>query len=118
MHSRARITLLLVAATAVFGVICIERTHVAVRDAWRDMTMMRDELPLNSPGAASPNPPDFVPPLAGTQMSSTQVRRIFDAIHQAGGGEGINLLVFGLGHDSAYWNKVNSGGYTVFVEDR
>ena len=27
------------------------------------------------------------------------------------------MLVFGLGHDSAYWNKANSGGYTVFVED-
>jgi hypothetical protein len=46
-----------------------------------------------------------------------QVRRVFDSIQQAGGGKGINLLVFGLGHDSAYWNRVNSGGYTVFVED-
>ena len=27
------------------------------------------------------------------------------------------MLVFGLGHDSAYWNRANSGGYTVFVED-
>lgn len=42
---------------------------------------------------------------------------MFDTIRKAGGGKGINLLIFGLGHDSAYWNRVNIGGHTVFVED-
>jgi hypothetical protein len=94
-----------------------------LRDIWRGMTsvttpaagaLVLSPVPVDGPRA---NPTVFEPPLAGTQMSSAQVRRIFDTVQEAGGGAGINLLVFGLGHDSAYWNRVNSGGYTIFVED-
>ena len=44
----------------------------------------------------------------GLAARRSQVRRVWDAIQQAGEGKGINLLVFGLGHDSAYWNKVRA----------
>ncbi len=29
----------------------------------------------------------------------------------------MNFLVFGLGNDSVFWNEVNKGGRTVFLED-
>ena len=110
------ITAVLLLAAAVMGFVCLESTHFVLRDSWRDITAMRAEFPLKEPrfpltgprvdlwndAHLRPNPPEFEPPSAGTQMSSSQVRRIHDAIHQAGEGKGINLLVFGLGHDSAY----------------
>ena len=33
------------------------------------------------------------------------------------GGGGVNFLIFGTGHDSKFWTRMNSGGRTVFLED-
>ncbi len=102
------------------GIICVERQNFYYRDWWRDLRRPDPAaFKLNPVPAAppSPNPTGFEAPEDGTQMSNSQVRRVIDAIQQTGKGKGVNLLVFGLGHDSAYWNRVNSGGYTVFVED-
>lgn len=120
MRSRLFAALLFTALLflAIVGTVSIERHRFILRDKWRDLTM---EWPgasvLNPVGQSRANPVEFEEPLAGTQMSSSQVRRIVSEIKAAGKGEGVNLLIFGLGHDSAYWDRVNSGGYTVFVED-
>jgi glucuronoxylan 4-O-methyltransferase len=50
----------------------------------------------------------------GTQITVRQLRVITRAIVRKGR---CNLLIFGLGHDSAYWNSLNRGGYTLFLED-
>jgi uncharacterized protein (TIGR01627 family) len=50
----------------------------------------------------------------GTQITVQQLRAITEAVVRK---ENCNLLVFGLGHDSAYWDRLNSGGHTLFLED-
>ncbi len=102
------------------GSICLEQHNFYFRDWWRDWNQPDAGAFVLNPvptGPPSPNPTAFEEPAAGTLMTSSQVRRVIDAIQQTGKGKGINLLVFGLGRDSAYWNRVNSGGYTIFVED-
>lgn len=49
------------------------------------------------------------------QMSPSQIEAVASAILSRG--PNCNLLVFGLGNDSALWHAVNAQGYTLFVED-
>ena len=62
--------------SAFFGWWCIEGHHLPWRDLWRDITMPAfGRSVLNVvPAQYSANPPDYTPPLAGTQMSNPQVR--------------------------------------------
>jgi glucuronoxylan 4-O-methyltransferase len=52
--------------------------------------------------------------LNGIQLTAPQLARITETVRSH---PGCRLLVFGLGNDSAYWNAVNRGGHTVFLED-
>jgi uncharacterized protein (TIGR01627 family) len=55
--------------------------------------------------------------LAGTdgiQMEPSELRTVVEAIRSR---PGCALLVFGCGNDSPFWENVNSGGATAFVED-
>lgn len=49
-----------------------------------------------------------------TLMSAAKIEMIAGAIGNRS--PGCNLLVFGLGHDSVFWHKLNSEGYTQFIE--
>lgn len=49
------------------------------------------------------------------QMSPSQIEAVSSAILSRG--PDCNLLVFGLGNDSALWHAVNAQGYTLFIED-
>jgi len=48
---------------------------------------------------------------SGVQMTLTQIDKIFDVLPKDG-----NLLVFGLGYDSTFWNQTTCG-HVVFIED-
>ncbi|HEX7134180.1 MAG TPA: hypothetical protein VF228_16505, partial [Iamia sp.] len=48
------------------------------------------------------------------QMSGAEIGRIAAAVAARPGGR---LLVFGLGHDSSFWARLNAGGETLFIED-
>jgi hypothetical protein len=48
------------------------------------------------------------------QLSLDQLKLIIDTIMNK---TPTNLLVFGLGNDSIFWNKLNRKGTTVFLED-
>lgn len=52
--------------------------------------------------------------LAGVILDIDQLRAITTEIHGRPGG---SLLVFGCGNDSPFWERVNRGGTTVFLED-
>ena len=98
----AAMAALFVVYVFVRGLICLETHGFYAQDAWRDiMSPTPGASVLNAipsgPGGYLPNPPNFEQKGEGTQMSTSQVRRIFDMIKQAGKGQGINLLVFGLG---------------------
>jgi SAM-dependent methyltransferase len=45
-------------------------------------------------------------------METPEIFVIFQTIRPP-----MNLLVFGAGNDSIFWNKANRGGRTVFLED-
>lgn len=47
-------------------------------------------------------------------MSKTQYLAIIDIVKKK---TPCNFLVFGLGNDSYLWDKMNTGGKTVFIED-
>lgn len=49
----------------------------------------------------------------GIQMGVGEISMIVNTIHPP-----IKLLVFGLGNDSIFWHTVNTGGLTVFIEDK
>jgi rhamnogalacturonan II specific xylosyltransferase len=60
---------------------------------------------------------DFVLP-RGMQQSSAQVSFSIEEIRRVQETAGLcNLLIFGLGFDSVFWNDVNKLGSTVFLED-
>ena len=50
----------------------------------------------------------------GVQLHATELRPIVAAITAR---PGCSLLVFGCGRDSVFWEKVNRGGTTAFLED-
>lgn len=52
--------------------------------------------------------------LAGVILEVEELRPIVEAVRKQPGG---SLLVFGCGHDSVFWEKVNRRGHTVFLED-
>lgn len=52
--------------------------------------------------------------LAGVILEVEELRPIVEAIRRRRDG---SLLVFGCGHDSVFWEKVNRHGHTAFVED-
>ncbi len=52
--------------------------------------------------------------LANVQLEAVELRPIVAAIHER---PGCALLVFGCGNDSPFWEKVNRGGTTAFLED-
>jgi uncharacterized protein (TIGR01627 family) len=52
--------------------------------------------------------------LADVQMTVGELRPIIRAIRENPGGA---LLVFGCGHDSPMWERLNAGGVTAFIED-
>lgn len=52
--------------------------------------------------------------LAGVILEVDELRPIVEAIQERRDG---SLLVFGCGHDSVFWEKVNRRGHTVFLED-
>jgi uncharacterized protein (TIGR01627 family) len=52
--------------------------------------------------------------LEGVQLQSTELRPIIEAITSR---PRCSLLVFGCGHDSALWEKLNRDGTTAFIED-
>jgi len=54
---------------------------------------------------------NFTKPPAGTQMGSEQIALIQEALGKHG-----NLLVWGLGNDSPFWNYVTTGR-VAFIED-
>lgn len=66
------------------------------------------------------NSPDYYPMIdnlvAGNpgQMTVEEYRYIGDRISEKAPG---NLLVFGVGKDSALWMEINRGGKTIFLED-
>jgi hypothetical protein len=49
------------------------------------------------------------------QMSAGQIIAIGSAIRAAAPGG--NVLIFGCGNDSVLWSKINSDGFTLFLED-
>jgi hypothetical protein len=51
---------------------------------------------------------------SGMQLEVTELRPIVEAVQVR---PGCRLLVFGCGHDSVFWEAVNGGGTTVFLED-
>jgi uncharacterized protein (TIGR01627 family) len=52
--------------------------------------------------------------LTNVQLDAAELRPIIDAIRRR---PGCRLLVFGCGNDSPFWEKINRGGTTVFLED-
>lgn len=52
--------------------------------------------------------------LAGVILEVEELRPIVKTIRQRRDG---SLLVFGCGHDSLFWEKVNHHGHTAFIED-
>ena len=50
----------------------------------------------------------------GIQLKPIELMKISRAVSEFGS---CRLLVFGLGHDSPLWNRINHGGRTVFLED-
>ena len=48
------------------------------------------------------------------QMQMEELRPIVEAIRSR---PGCSLLVFGCGHDSIFWERINADGATVFLED-
>ncbi|MGH7885770.1 MAG: hypothetical protein ACRENO_08765, partial [Thermodesulfobacteriota bacterium] len=50
----------------------------------------------------------------GIQLSCEQIKIISRIIKNT---KPSNLLVFGVGHDSEFWYKINKGGLTIFLED-
>ena len=48
----------------------------------------------------------------GIQLEESELLAIVNSVHPP-----INLLVFGLGNDSVFWQACNRGGRTVFLED-
>ncbi|MFA5958051.1 hypothetical protein [Hyphomicrobium sp.] len=52
--------------------------------------------------------------LSEIQLTTGEIRVILDAIRSK---PNCRLLVFGCGNDSPLWEKANSGGITVFLED-
>eukprot|EP01043_Picozoa_sp_COSAG02_P104738 COSAG02_NODE_40746_length_402_cov_0.508251_1_plen_96_part_01 len=72
------------------GVICFEQHNFYFRDWWRDWNQpdpsafVLNQVPTGPP---SPNPTAFEEPAAGTLMTSSQVRRVIDAIQQTGKGK-------------------------------
>lgn len=52
--------------------------------------------------------------LSGVQLTSGELQPVLDAIAST---PRCRLLVFGCGHDSRLWEKANTGGRTVFLED-
>jgi uncharacterized protein (TIGR01627 family) len=52
--------------------------------------------------------------LAGVQLEAAELRPIATAITAR---PGCALLVFGCGRDSLFWEKINHGGTTAFLED-
>ena len=53
--------------------------------------------------------------LAKVQLEAGELRPIVTAIRER---PGWSLLVFGCGNDSPFWEKVNRGGTTAFLEDK
>lgn len=52
--------------------------------------------------------------LAGVILEVEELRPIVEAVHERRNG---SLLVFGCGHDSVFWEKINHLGHTAFLED-
>lgn len=48
------------------------------------------------------------------QLTATELRPVLQALQAR---PGASLLVFGCGHDSELWERMNSGGTTTFLED-
>ncbi|MFC1887842.1 hypothetical protein ACFLYK_03435 [Candidatus Cloacimonadota bacterium] len=48
------------------------------------------------------------------QLSPSQIKLISDVVKKK---KDCKLLVFGLGYDSIFWNRINRKGTTVFIED-
>lgn len=56
--------------------------------------------------------------LADVQLEAGELRPIIAAVRQAGMQKSdLALLVFGAGNDSRFWEALNSGGTTAFLED-
>jgi glycosyltransferase involved in cell wall biosynthesis len=51
--------------------------------------------------------------LDGVQLTAHELRSVIEAVSSR---PGCALLVFGTGHDSVLWERVNGGGTTAFVE--
>lgn len=52
--------------------------------------------------------------LAEVQLTANEMRPIVDALRER---PGASLLVFGCGNDSPFWESVNAGGTTSFLEN-
>jgi hypothetical protein len=50
----------------------------------------------------------------GIQLEPAELIKIFNAMAEF---RHCNMLVFGLGYDSQFWNEANQNGRTVFLED-
>lgn len=51
----------------------------------------------------------------GIQLQSLEIFEIAKSVKSSG--QPINFLVFGIGNDSHFWNELNAGGRTIFLED-
>ena len=87
---------------------------------WQDHWRHLDEFErLTSAAAGRPPEPEttlerLYPARTGIQLEITELRPVVEAILAR---PGCRLLVFGCGNDSAFWEEVNEGGTTVFLED-
>ena len=57
---------------------------------------------------------EYLAEVPDVQLELDEMRPIVEAIQST---PGCSLLVFGCGNDSAFWERVNSEGSTVFLED-
>ena len=56
----------------------------------------------------------FLRKTTGTQITPRQLQLIARTVQSR---PGCNLLIFGLGYDSVYWQRLNRAGHTLFLED-
>lgn len=50
----------------------------------------------------------------GIQLKVAELLRIVNAVRDS---EDCRLLIFGMGYDSPFWNRINRNGSTIFLED-
>jgi hypothetical protein len=72
--------------------------------------------PLVAFAARSPNPftLELMRRISGIQLTRREIGEIVRTVREK---PSTKFLVFGLGNDSLFWQSVNRGGHTAFIED-